>query len=366
MKSKLFKFTILISLVSLMGCSTLKTGKTALDAGKVKNIILFIGDGMGASQIYAGMTASKTTFYLESFPYAGFSKTYSFDNYITDSAAGGTALSTGTKTRNGIIGMGPDSTILTSIVEVANRNGLATGVVSTAAVTHATPASFIAHNSDRDNYEDIAMDFVKGIPDVFIGGGEDHFRKRKDGADLTGDLKKQGYDVVFSLEDLKKSESGKIAGLLAKEHMSRASQGRAGMLREMTAKAIETLSGDKDGFFLMVEGSMIDWGGHDKDQDYIIEEMIDLDEAIGAAWDFAVKDGETLIVVTADHETGGMALTGGSIEAHSVSSHFIESGNHTAVMVPVFSYGPGAEKFAGIHENIFFFNEFIDLLNINK
>ena len=146
--------------------------------------------------------------------------------------------------------------------------------------------------------------------------------------------------------------------------MSKAADGRAGMLPEMTEKAIETLSKDKNGFFLMVEGSMIDWGAHEKNQEYTIDEVIDLDNAVGVAKEFADKNGETLIVVTADHETGGLSLVDGNIQERKVSGNFIQSGSHTGVMVPIFSYGPSAERFSGIHENTFFLNEFLNLLNI--
>jgi alkaline phosphatase len=331
--------------------------------GSVQNIILFIGDGMGVAQVYAGMTKSDHPFYLERFTYSGFSKTYSADNYITDSAAGGTAIACGTKTNNGMIGVKADSTIVSSIMELAHKNGFATGVVSTSAVTHATPASFVAHNAGRDNYEDIAKDFLKGTVDVFIGGGENHFRSRKDSTDLTLTLKDQGFEVVYTLDDLKRSQSGKLAGLLAKEHMPAVSAGRNGALADMTGKAIETLSRNKKGFILMVEGSMIDWGGHEQNIDYLVSEMIDLDQAIGVALGYASGNGKTLVVVTADHETGGLTLNGGSLTEHSIEAKF-SGGDHTAVMVPIFSYGPGAEKFSGIHENTFFLSEFLNLLKI--
>lgn len=364
MKSNLIKVTLFAFLILSAGCAASKSVAPGAESSKVKNIIFFIGDGMGTTQVYAGMTASSTPLYLEKFPYSGFNKTYSADNYVTDSGAGGTALATGKKTKNGMIGMDTDSAVIYSVVALASKNGMATGVLSTSAVTHATPASFVAHNVSRNNYEEIALDFVKEGPDVFMGGGLTSFNERKDGRDLTAELRNLGYDVVYNLDDLKKSGSDKIAGLLSKEHMPRVSEGRKGVLKEMTAKAIETLSKDKDGFFLMIEGSMIDWGGHDRDKEYIITEMIDLDEAIGVAYDFAVRDGETLIVVTADHETGGMSLPGGDIKGKRVSADFIESGNHTAVMVPVFSYGPAAERFSGIIDNTFFFGEFVRLLNI--
>jgi alkaline phosphatase len=357
---------ILVLILVLSGCSVLNINKTQIQKKGVKNIILFIGDGMGTAQVYAGMTVSNNALSLESFPYSGFSKTYSSNDYVTDSGAGGTAIACGVKTKNGMIGMSPDSAIVPSIIEIAHKNGLATGVLSTSSVTHATPASFVAHNSGRGNYEDIAKDFLNGTVDVFIGGGEDHFRKRADSVDLTISLKKQGYDVVYNITDLKNSNSQKIAGLLTKVHMPSVGEGRTGMLAEMTRKAIETLSKDEDGFFMMVEGSMIDWGAHAKNFNYTVQEVIDLDEAIGVAKEFADNNGETLIVVTADHETGGLSLIDGDLQTHLVISNFIPTGNHTGVMVPIFSSGPGAEKFSGIHDNTFFFGEFLKLLNLQK
>ena len=361
MKQKTFKnitFLLIILTVGFTNCTDNKT-----DAPR--NIIIFIGDGMGIDHLYAGMTIHGQKFNLEKFPFSGFSKTYSADNYITDSAAGGTAIAGGEKTNNGMIGVKPDNSLVSSITETANKNGLAAGVVSTSSITHATPASFVAHNAGRGNYEDIASDFLNGTIDVFIGGGENHFRKRRDGEDLTIKLKEQGFDVVYTVENLKKSTSPKLAGLLAGEHMPKAAEGRMGMLREMTAKAIETLSKNKRGFVLMVEGSMIDWGAHEGDFEYTVAEMIDFDDAIGAALDFAATDGKTLIVVTADHETGGLTLTGGDIASKTVTANF-SSNDHTAVMVPIFSYGPGAERFSGIHENTFFYGEFIELLGLEK
>jgi len=364
-KVKPFLSTIILTGILLSGCSVNRMQTTSVTP-EVRNIIFFIGDGMGTAQVYGAMSVSDEPLVLESFPFSGFSNTSSSNNYVTDSGAGGTALASGTRTKNGMIGTAPDSTALTSITEIVRRNGLASGVVSTSSVTHATPASFVAHNVSRNNYEEIAADFLKGTADVFIGGGEDNFTKREDGKDLTLTLKEQGYDVVYTLEDLKKSTSPKIAGLLAKGHMPKASEGRMGTLAAITAKAIETLSRDNDGFFLMVEGSMIDWGGHDKDFDYITSEVIDMDKAIAVAKEFAEKDGKTLIVVTADHETGGLTLTGGDLNNRTVKSNFIQSGSHTGVMVPVFSFGPGAESFSGIHDNTFFFGRFLELLNLKQ
>jgi alkaline phosphatase len=365
MVNKLLIITLLSSVIIISGSS----GKISAPAGKIAtrpvNIILFIGDGMGPAQLTAGITVCDHTLVIEYFPYSGFCKTSSYDKYVTDSAAAGTAIASGTKTKNGMIGMGPDSISVKSIMEVAHNNGLATGLVSTSSITHATPASFVAHNSGRGNYEDIAKDFLNGTIDVFIGGGIDHFRNRKDGVDLTAKLKDQGYNVAFTIDELQKANSAKVAGLLSKEHMEKPIDGRAGKLAIMTEKAIESLRKNKKGFVLMVEGSQIDFAGHGKDIDWLVSEVLDMDAAVGKAYEFAKENGNTLIVVTADHETGGLTLPGGDIKEHKVNSNFA-SGSHTAVIVPVLSYGPGAERFSGIHENTFFYNEFIDLLKLKK
>jgi alkaline phosphatase len=365
----MYRKTLILSLATLI--VILAGSFISVKKGKIKkdplpaNIILFIGDGMGPAHLYAGMTVSDRPLYIEKFSYSGYVKTWSFDKYITDSAAAGTAIACGVKTRNGMIGTAPDSTAATSIMEIAHRNGLATGLVSTSSITHATPASFVSHNTGRGNYEDIARDFLNGTIDVFIGGGENHFRNRKDGVDLCSGLASQGYDVVYNTADMKKSNSGKLAALLSREHMPKASEGREGILEEMTAKAIEILSRNKKGFILMVEGSMIDWGAHENNLDYVVNEVIDMDKAVGKAVEFSKKNGNTLVIVTADHETGGLSLTGGNSREHKATANFSVK-DHTAAMVPVFSMGPGSERFSGIIENTFFKGQFVELLKLKE
>lgn len=316
---------------------------------KPKNIILLIGDGMGVSQVFAGLTANKGRLFLENCKYIGFSKTSSGDNYITDSGAGGTALSTGVKTYNGAIGVDMNKNPVRTILQEASEKGLATGLVSSSAITHATPASFISHQASRSSYEDIATDFLKTDIDVFIGGGLDHFAKREDGRNLVDELKNKGYQVETEINKIKKVKKGKLAGLAAEVHTGRMSE-RGDILPVATETAINILSNNKNGFFLMVEGSQIDWGGHAGSTIYVVEDMLDFDQVIGKALEFAAKDKETLVIVTSDHETGGMAITGGSFEDGVVKAAF-PTGGHTAVMVPIFSYGPGAEEFIGIMEN---------------
>ncbi len=326
-----------------------KTFTQKFKSKKPKNIIFLIGDGMGTAQIFSGLTANHGHLFLENCKYTGFSKTQSSDDYITDSAAGGTALSTGVKTYNGAIGVDVDKNPVKTILEEAEANNLSTGLVSTSAITHATPASFIAHQPSRNMYEEIAADFLKTDIDVFIGGGYKHFTQRKDGRNLVNELQQNGYTVERDINKIKNVKSGKLVGLTADEHNGRVAE-RGNMLPVATETAIDILSQNKKGFFLMVEGSQIDWGGHAGSTIYIVEDMLDFDKTIGKALEFAANDGKTLVVITADHETGGMALTGGDMNSGMVKAAY-PLGGHTAVMVPVFAYGPGAEHFTGIMEN---------------
>ena len=339
-----------------------KTYPQTFKAKKPKNIILMIGDGMGTSQIFAGLTANHGSLFLENFKSVGFSRTQSASDYITDSAAGGTALSSGYKTYNHAIGVDTDTIPQPTILEKAEAKGLATGLVSTSAITHATPASFIAHQSSRNSYEAIAADFLKTDINVFIGGGYKHFTERKDSLNLVEELESKGYTILQDMDEIVNFKSGKLAGLTASEHNGRAPE-RNDMLPKATKKAISLLNQDKDGFFLMVEGSQIDWGGHQNNTIYIVQEMLDFDKSIGQALEFAAKDGETLIIVTADHETGGFSINGGDINSGMVKGEFT-TGGHTAVMVPVFAYGPGSQNFTGIMQNTEIAKRMMKLLNL--
>jgi alkaline phosphatase len=329
------------------------------------NIILFIGDGMGVAQVDAGLTVNHGQLNLAKFKSIGFSKTYSSSDYLTDSGAGATAISTGYKTYNGAIGVNKDSLPCKTILEYAEEKGLSTGLVATSSITHATPAAFIAHQADRNNYELIASDFLKTDIDVFIGGGTNNFSTREDHRNLINELRNKGYQVIFSMDSIRNITTGKLAGFTAQEHNLSIAEGRGDMLPEATETAVNILKKNKKGFFLMVEGSQIDWGGHANDQEYVIQEMIDMDNAIGKALSFAEKDGNTLIVVTADHETGGMSLVGGNYEEGTIIAKFNTTG-HTGIMVPVFAWGPGAELFQGIQENTALFDKMMSLLRLGN
>ncbi len=319
-----------------------------------KNIILMIGDGMGLSQITAGMYANKNKLHLEEFPVVGLQKTYAFDNLITDSAASATAFACGVKTYNGAIGVNPDTIPIKTILEEAEERGLKTGLIATSTIVHATPASFIAHQPSRKMYDAIAKDFLQTDIDLFIGGGKKHFDgQRRDEQSLIPTLQGKGYTVSdhtqMELSDFNFSRASKVAYFTANDAPLPVLSGRD-YLVEASQKAANFLKNkSENGFFLMIEGSQIDWGGHANDTDYIVTEMINFNETIGKILKFAKKDKETLIIVTADHETGGFAINPQS-RMDSIAGAFTST-YHTATMVPVFAFGPGAENFSGIYEN---------------
>ncbi len=353
-----------IILLLLVSCSSpaLKPEEKSIEP---KNIILVIGDGMGFAHLKAAISKSEKPLAMESAEFSGICKTGSLTHKITDSAAAGTAIATGKKTKNGIIGQDTLGNPFETILEIAEKHGLTTGLVSTSSITHATPASFIAHEESRNSYEAIAADFLDVDIDVFIGGGLDNFKNREDGRDLTADLREKGYTVATNLDELNSANTGKLAGLIAEGHMPPASEGRNDILVKSTAKAIDILSKNEKGFFLMVEASQIDWGGHANNIDYVLGETMDMDETVAKILDFAKSNGETLVVVTSDHETGGLTLPASEDDYNALEYHF-STGDHSAAMVPVLSWGPGAEHFSGIMDNTDFFPRFMTLYGFEK
>lgn len=321
---------------------------------KAKNIILMIGDGMGITQISSGLYSNSNYLHLERFNDIGLHKNYSSDALITDSAAGATAFASGQKTYNGAIGVDPDTLAIETILEEAEMKGLKTGLVATSTIDHATPASFIAHNRKRSNYEEIALDFLNTDTEIFIGGGQKSFERREmDDRNLSNELREKGYKVVSFLDkeidEIDMTGVEKLMYYTADGSPLPVSQGRDYLI-PASKLAVEHLNkSNENGFFLMIEGSQIDWGGHANDANYIITEMIEFDKSIGAVLDFAEKDGNTLVIVTADHETGGFAIQKES-KMDSLVTAFT-SDYHTGDLIPVFAYGPGSEKFRGIYEN---------------
>lgn len=338
-------------------------------AKKPTNVILMIGDGMGVTQISAGLYSNSNKLNLERFPVVGLHKSYSGDNLVTDSAAGATAFSAGVKTYNGAIGVNMDTVAVKTILESAEERGMPTGLVATSSIVHATPASFIAHDAYRKNYEAIAADFLDTEVDLFIGGGKKFFDRREDEQNLLEELKKRGYFVSSyfeeELSEFKPAPGSNFAYLTADGEPLPFAQGRD-YLVEATEMAVNHLAkkSDNKGFFLAIEGSQIDWGGHANESDYIISEMLEFDQAVGKVLDFAEKDGNTLVIVTADHETGGYAIQYGS-KMDSIVPAFT-SDYHTADLIPVFAAGPGAWNFGGVYENTAIYDKMMALLKLKR
>lgn len=331
-----------------------------------KNIIFMVGDGMGVAQVYASIVSMKGQSNFERFPYIGFSKTYSYSDFTTDSGAGGTALFTGQKVNNKAIAMSPDGKPLTTLLEKAQQQGLSTGFVVSTIVNCATPASTYAHVSNRDKFDSITLQLSQAQLDFFAGGGAMYFKpsNRKDGLSPIDTLIKRGWDIVYTLDDMAKSDAKKIGALLTEGYPAKYPE-RGDILAKGVEKAIKHLSRKENGFVLMIEGAQIDYGGHDTTLSVVVNEVVEFDKVIGMVLDYAIKDGETLVIVTADHETGGLTLPSGNIKEGTMQAIFTTT-NHTGVMVPVFAYGPGANNFVGIMENEEIYPKILQIMGWEK
>lgn len=330
-----------------------------------KNIILMIGDGMGITQIQAASATVPYSLNIMRCPHTAIVKTSSADDDVTDSAAAGTAIACGAKTKNNYTGVDSTGSPVKSILKYAEENGLSTGIVVTCDITHATPASFYSHIKNRWESEMISAQLVNSGIEVIIGGGYDRFAKRSDSINYIDSLTSNNYEIIRSLDQLTSNQSDKIAALVYPKHAPKISDGRGEMLPLSTKKAIEVLSKDKDGFFLMVEGSQIDWGGEGNDINYVVNELLDFDKAVGVALDYALKDPETLVIVTADHETGGLALVESEVNKDKMEPKFSTT-HHTAAPVGLFAFGKGADNFKGIIENTDIFQKMLSLYGFTK
>ncbi len=350
-------FLLMINFLLTNACNNTvqKTARVMPEGQAPKNIILLIGDGMGLTQVSTSFYFNDKKSNFLRFKEIGLHQNTPVGAKITDSAAGATAFSAGVKSYNGAIGVDKDTQAVETILEILSQKGLSTGVVSTSSITHATPASFYAHVRSRRMQEQIARELMDSDVDFFAGGGIKFFNKRKDGEDLIKGLELKGFTVdTAKLAKKGMSINKKYAFLLGQDYMPKMENGRGDFLPKATNLALDHLSQNPKGFFLMVEGSQIDWGGHANDANYIIEEMKDFDKVIGEALDFAEKDGNTLVVVTADHETGGFALSSAKVrkqDDYRGLAPTFSTGGHTAALIPVFAYGPGAEHFKGIYQN---------------
>jgi alkaline phosphatase len=325
----------------------------------VDNVILLIGDGNGLAQISAAMYGNGNDLTLTQLKNIGLLKTQSKDDFTTDSAAAGTALATGNKVKNRSVGALPDGSPATNLPEILNNHGFVTGIVTTDNLTGATPAAFYAHRTERDLTMEIASDLAKSPLNLFIGGGKNDFTNFE--TDETINLINAGFELTGSLEDLGKSKSEKVGYFAAQSELPKVMNGRAGYLSTATKASLQFLAGKNKPFFLMVEGAFIDSGGHINDSQTVIEEGIDLDQAIAEALKFADQNGRTLVIITADHETGGLTLPQGNIKDHKVELEFTTE-DHTAIMVPIFAYGPQSDLFQGVYENSEVFQKIKEVL----
>lgn len=354
--------------------------KKATDAERLpaKAIILFIGDGMGKAHRTAARWSAagqSGTLAMDRMPTAGWSRTASANSFITDSAAGGTAIATGVKTNNRMIAQDPDGNPLTTILERAQAKDMAVGLITTVQLADATPATFAAHVPDRSMMTEIAKQMVLTTKvDVLLGGGEDEFLpttatgcypqpgERTDGRNLITEAIAAGYTYVCdaaAFATVAPTSTTRLLGLFADEAMPRPF---SPSLAEMTQKAIDILAQDPDGFFLMVEGGQIDWASHANDAANAISDTLSLDEAVAVAQAYASIVTNTLVIVTADHETGGMstALTsGGSPDEDGpfympdLTPFYVNwtTVGHTAADVPTTAQGPWSALLAGTYEN---------------
>jgi len=338
---------------------------------RVKNIVLLIGDGMGLTQVAAARIkalGAEGRLYIERMPVTGLINVHSADKLITDSGAASTALATGYKTRNGMIGVNPEGKRLLTILEAARNKGMATGLVVTSTITHATPAAFAAHVKSRYDELTIAVQMLENKVNVMMGGGRAYFLpkelggKRRDGRNLIEEAKAIGYTYVETKDGLQAADGEYLLGLFQMEALTTTASEEP-RLAEMTAKAIEILSRNENGFFLMVEGSQIDWACHRNNPYETIRQTLLFDEAVKVVLEFATRDTSTLVVVTADHECGGMAINGGSLDGRNLEIGWT-TGGHTGVPVPIFAHGPGAGYFTGLHDNTEIPRIFAKLLGI--
>ena len=355
-----------IAIVFVLGCHTAQNGVKQSGRKKPQRIIFLIGDGMGLTQISTLFLEKNNTSNFKRFKSIGFINTRSASHKITDSAAGATAFACGQKTYNNSVGMSTDTLAITNLVELYSQRGYETGLISTSAITHATPAAFYAHANHRNQGYEIAKQLVKSDVDFFAGGGRQYFKDQYPNFQLfnwnvdTSDYKSNSFSALDA--------SKKYGYLFGEDGLKTMAGDRGKFLPDATKAALEFFSGKRS--FVMIEGSQIDWGGHANDYAYVFTEMKDFDETLGLVLDFAEKDGNTLVVVTADHETGGLSLQGkpyvnkdgNTRQMYDEIDPAFTTGGHTAALIPVFAFGPGAENFQGFYENNEIFYKFKNLM----
>ena len=317
--------------------------------GKVKNVILMIGDGMSLMHIEAAWTCNRGHLWLENAQYTGISKTPASNRLITDSGSGGTSLATGYKTRYHAVGVDSTGRPLESLNVLAHKAGKANGIAVTCRLWDATPCDFVAHNLDRNKEQALILDYLNAPLDYVFGGGAKYFEHRDDGRNIFSELEKKGYRVARTLDELWRCKSGKIYAVPYPVDTPVPAE-RGDLLAKASLKGIDLLNQNKNGFFMMIEGSQLDDYGHFNQLDMLMQETLDFDQTIGAVMKWAAADGQTLVVVTADHQTGGPTVLGGDYHTGTVQVNF-STRDHSGTMVPVYAFGPGSENFTGFMDN---------------
>lgn len=312
-----------------------------------KNIILMIGDGMGMSQMSAAWTANHGFLNMLACPYVGISRTYCANRLITDSGAGGTALAIGQKTNKNFIGVDTLGQAQPTLFDYALEAGKHTAMSVVCRLCDATPGDFCCHCNNRDNYDSINACYPTCGVEYIAGGGSWFLTQRKDGRNIIDELGTNGYHVYRDAESLYNATEFPVFACLADSEYVPAPM-RGDLFQRQTMKAIDMMRDEP--FFLMVEASCIDDWCHANDIERVVEETLDFDRTIGQVLRWAVEDGQTLVVITADHETAGLTLIGGDWHEGLVECHFVNDG-HSNIHVPIYAFGPGAERFTGVMEN---------------
>ncbi len=321
----------------------------------IQNVILLIGDGNGLTQISSSVLANGGKLTLTQLKSIGLLKTQSADDFTTDSAAAGTALATGEKTNNRAIGVDTSKKPLLNITELLSEHDFLSGCITTDKMTGATPASFYAHQKDRSDTLEIAADLLQSKLSLFIGGGSKDFQNN-------GISKK--FVVLNDISLIGQSKKDKVGYFMSETAVPSILKGRGNMLSEATRNGLQFFQNKNKPFFLMVEGAQIDSNGHLNNVSGIVSEGIDFDNAITEAIKFADKTGNTLVIVTADHETSGFSIPQGNLENNMIEGDFTTH-DHTGTMIPIFAYGPHSQEFQGVYENSELFGKILKVLSIS-
>lgn len=321
----------------------------------VKNIILMIGDGNGLAQISAGLFANGGKLNVAQLKNMGLIKTQAADDFTTDSAAGATAFATGKKTNNRALGVATDGAVLPNLPEILADYQYSSGIITTDQLTGATPASFYAHHPERDDSDQIASYLPNSKLNLFIGGGMRAFESQ------LPKLKSSGFSLVDQLDQIATSKADRLGFFSAEGSNSSMERGRGDFLAKSALGATAFLQNKNQPFFLMIESAMIDSGGHSNSTSTIVTEMLDFDLVIGEMMRFADEHPGTLLVITADHETGGVSIPQGNVETGEVELAY-HSDDHTGILVPIFAYGPHSDDFRGVYDNSEVFDKMMELV----